>query len=101
MASKGDIEREKKLGKTIAKYKEERINLKKTVKNKSLSFEERRTALLKLQSLPRDSSITRRTRRCILTGESHSVFRDFQLSRWSFRALALEGLLPGVKKVSW
>ncbi|MBY0264438.1 MAG: 30S ribosomal protein S14, partial [Holosporales bacterium] len=39
--------------------------------------------------------------RCLLTGRSRGVYRDFQLSRIAFRELALAGQLPGVIKASW
>ena len=43
----------------------------------------------------------RRVRRCRLCGRVHAVYRKFQLCRICFRNLALQGLIPGVKKASW
>ena len=39
--------------------------------------------------------------RCIKTGRSRSNISEFGLSRISFRVLASEGLLPGLRKSSW
>lgn len=47
------------------------------------------------------SSKTRIKNRCIITGRSHSVIRQFRLSRIQFRLFALNGFIPGVKKSSW
>lgn len=38
---------------------------------------------------------------CLVSGRSGSTLTKFRLSRISFRALALEGKLPGIKKASW
>jgi len=40
-------------------------------------------------------------RRCELCGRSRAVYRKFRLCRICFRKLALEGLIPGVRKASW
>jgi small subunit ribosomal protein S14 len=39
--------------------------------------------------------------RCQLCGRPRGYMRIFMLCRMCFRKLALEGMLPGVKKVSW
>jgi ribosomal protein S14 len=44
---------------------------------------------------------TRVRSRCVHTGRSHSVLRSFRLSRIQFRLLALNGMIPGVRKSSW
>lgn len=44
---------------------------------------------------------TKYFRRCKLTGRSRAVFRKFGICRNKFRELALQGLLPGVRKSSW
>jgi small subunit ribosomal protein S14 len=56
---------------------------------------------LALQKFPRNSSLTRVRSRCALTGRPRGVFKKFGLCRIKFRELALQGLLPGVKKASW
>ncbi|MEZ6045751.1 MAG: type Z 30S ribosomal protein S14 [Planctomycetaceae bacterium] len=39
--------------------------------------------------------------RCKLCGRPRAVYRKFQICRICFRDMALDGLIPGVKKASW
>ncbi|MFO8062314.1 MAG: type Z 30S ribosomal protein S14 [bacterium] len=39
--------------------------------------------------------------RCQICGRPRGYYRDFGLCRICFREMAHQGLLPGVKKVSW
>jgi small subunit ribosomal protein S14 len=43
----------------------------------------------------------RRERRCQVCGRQRAVYRKFQLCRICFRNMALDGMIPGVKKASW
>ena len=54
-----------------------------------------------LQKLPKNSSPVRLHNRCQLTGRQRGYMRQFGLSRVTFREMALEGKIPGVKKASW
>ncbi|MCX6235601.1 MAG: 30S ribosomal protein S14 [Bacteroidetes bacterium] len=54
-----------------------------------------------LQKLPRNASPVRLHNRCKLTGRPRGYMRQFGLSRINFREMALQGLIPGVKKASW
>lgn len=54
-----------------------------------------------LQKLPRNSSKVRLHNRCQLTGRPRGYIRQFGISRVKFREMALQGLIPGVKKASW
>jgi small subunit ribosomal protein S14 len=54
-----------------------------------------------LQALPRNSSATRIKNRCAITGRGRAYLRAFGLSRITFRELARQGKVPGVKKASW
>ena len=54
-----------------------------------------------LQKLPRNASPIRLHNRCQLTGRPKGYMRQFGISRINFREMALKGLIPGVKKVSW
>ncbi len=101
MACQGDIEREKRIRKTIEKYKEKRAELKKKIKNTSFSDKERTSFMLELDKLPKDSSYVKARNRCALTGNAGSYFRFFKLGRHALRKLAAEGDLPGVTKASW
>ncbi|MBF0243653.1 MAG: type Z 30S ribosomal protein S14 [Planctomycetes bacterium] len=44
---------------------------------------------------------TRKVNRCSICGRRRSFYRKFGLCRHCFRKLALEGLIPGVRKASW
>lgn len=54
-----------------------------------------------LQKLPKNSSKVRLHNRCKLTGRPRGYMRTFGISRVTFREMALEGLIPGIKKASW
>lgn len=54
-----------------------------------------------LQKLPKNSSPVRLHNRCKLTGRPRGYMRVFGISRVTFREMANEGLIPGVKKASW
>ncbi len=67
----------------------------------------KRTALLEagdyeaLQKLPKNASPVRLHNRCKITGRPKGYMRTFGISRVTFREMANEGLIPGVKKASW
>lgn len=54
-----------------------------------------------LDKLPRNASPVRLKNRCQLTGRPKGYMRYFGLSRVTFRDMALNGKIPGVKKASW
>ncbi len=54
-----------------------------------------------LQKLPANSSKVRLHNRCQLTGRPRGHMRQFGINRYTFREMALNGLIPGVKKSSW
>lgn len=54
-----------------------------------------------LSRLPRNSNPIRLHNRCKLTGRPKGYMRQFGISRITFREMASEGLIPGVKKASW
>ena len=54
-----------------------------------------------LQKLPKNSSPVRLHNRCKLTGRPKGYMRQFGISRVTFREMANNGLIPGVKKASW
>lgn len=94
--NKNNRRREKSL-----RYREYRATLRDQVANMKLSDEDRATAALKLQKLPRDTSNLRVINRCEMTGRPRGNLRKFGLSRMKFRELALMGKIPGVTKASW
>tara|TARA_Y100000996_G_C22043956_1_gene446236 strand:+ start:115 stop:420 length:306 start_codon:yes stop_codon:yes gene_type:complete len=101
MAKKSKIVREHRLIKTVQKYADVRAELKKIIKDQNISPEDKEAAVAKLDRLPKTSSRTRLRNRCFRTGRPRGVLRRFNLSRISFREMALKGEIPGVTKASW
>jgi len=89
MAKKSIIARDEKRKKMIAQYAAKRAELKELGDLEGLA------------KLPRNSSRTRLTNRCIETGRPRGYMRQFGLSRISFREHASKGEIPGVTKASW
>ncbi|HHN48786.1 MAG TPA: 30S ribosomal protein S14 [Bacteroidales bacterium] len=54
-----------------------------------------------LQKLPKNASPVRLHNRCKITGRPKGYIRQFGISRINFREMALNGLIPGIKKASW
>ena len=95
------IQRNLKREKLVRKYHKKRITLKKIIKNKKTSPDERIDAINKLSKLPKNSSPCRLRNRCIITGRPRGNYRKFKLSRIAFRELASTGQVPGILKSSW
>ena len=95
------IEREQKRAEMFKKYAAKRADLKAVIKDVNASPEDRRAALLKLQSLPRNASPVRQRNRCAMTGRPRGVFSKFGLARNKLRELMMRGEVPGVIKASW
>jgi small subunit ribosomal protein S14 len=93
--------REAKRTKLVAQYAEKRAALKAIISSPETSEEDRWDAVLKLQSLPRDSSSSRQRNRCNVTGRPHGYLRKFGLSRIKLRETMMRGEVPGLKKASW
>ena len=101
MAKLSAINKNNKRIKMSEKFYKKRLNLKKIIMNKQLSFEERFKAQQKLSKLPRNSAKTRVRNRCQITGRPHGVYRKLKISRIALRQLGLEGKIPGLVKSSW
>jgi small subunit ribosomal protein S14 len=101
MAKQSMIAREHKRAELVAKYAEKRQALKATISSADTSDEDRWNAVLKLQSLPRDSSPSRQRNRCNQTGRPHGYLRKFGLSRIKTREACMKGEIPGLRKASW
>ena len=101
MAKQSLILRNAKRKKISQLHKEKRQKVLKTLKDQTLSFEERLEAQIKLSQMPRDGSATRQRNRCALTGRPRGNFRKFGLSRIAVRDLASWGQIPGLIKSSW
>lgn len=83
------------------RYVAYRTELREKAVNMKLSDDERAEARKKLQALPKDTNPNRVITRCEISGRPRGNYRKFGLSRIAFRALALDGKLPGVTKASW
>ena len=101
MAKKSMIEREKKRAKTIQRCASKRLALKKIIGDSKSSDDERRAAMLDLQSLPRDASPSRLRNRCSITGRPNGYYRKFGLGRNKLREETMQGNIPGLSKASW
>ncbi|HNX44631.1 MAG TPA: 30S ribosomal protein S14 [Bacteroidales bacterium] len=89
MAKESIKAREVKRQKMVAKYAAKRAALKAAGDYTAL------------QKLPRNASPVRLHNRCKITGRPKGYMRQFGISRINFRFMALEGLIPGVRKASW
>ena len=101
MAKTSMVNREVKRAKLAKKFAAKREELKKIVSSESSSYEERMDAAVKLQKLPRDSSPSRQTTRCALTGRPRAVYSKFGLGRNALRKATMNGDVPGLRKASW
>ena len=101
MAKKSQVLRDERRAKLVAKNREKRAALRKRLQDQNLSMEEKLEVQEAFAKLPRNSCLTRITRRCRITGRSHAVYRKFGVSRIMLRELTLRGELPGMKKSSW
>lgn len=101
MAKKSMINREAKREKLAKKYAGKREELKKIISSESASYDEKMEAATKLQKLPRDSSPSRQTTRCALTGRPRAVYAKFGLGRNKLREATMRGDVPGLRKASW
>ena len=89
MAKESMKAREVKRRKLVAKYATKRKALKEAGDYQAL------------QKLPKDASPIRMHNRCKLTGRPKGYMRTFGVSRVTFREMANQGLIPGVRKASW
>lgn len=81
--------REIKREKLVARYAEKRAKLKAE------------GDYIGLDKLPKNASPVRLHNRCKLTGRPKGYMRKFGISRVTFREMANEGKIPGIKKASW
>jgi small subunit ribosomal protein S14 len=104
MAKESMKARERKRERLVDRYAKKRAELTKVLKSTSSDENvqaEKWNAMMALQKLPANSSKVRKHNRCGLTGRPRGYMRQFGISRVTFREMALNGKIPGVKKASW
>ena len=101
MAKKSMVERERKRIRTVERYKERRVELKRVISDRNTSPDDLAQSLEALQRLPRDSSPVRVRNRCAITGRPRGYFKKFGLSRNKLREETMFGNIPGMSKASW
>jgi len=101
MAKLALVNRDDKRRKMVEKYASKRESLLAIINDQGLSEEERFSARLKFQALPRNSSPVRLRNRCSLTGRPRGVYRKFGLGRSKLRDFVMRGEVPGMTKASW
>jgi ribosomal protein S14 len=100
MAKKSVLEREKKKHKIFLENFYKRSLLKNEFK-KEKNVNQKNILAALIQKLNRNSSLTRFSKRCFLTGRKRSVYNFFNLSKSSIRAIVSLGFAPYVTKSSF
>lgn len=95
------LRKEKEKTRKFAQLEKKRIILKSLYFNRRLPLDIRIMAYLSLAHLPVNSSSTRLTKRCIITGRARSTLLHMRLSRYKFREWIRIGRLTGIRKASW
>jgi small subunit ribosomal protein S14 len=101
MAKKSSVEKNNRRKRLIDSASNKRNKYKAIVSDRSLSFEERLEAQIKLSEMPRNTSKIRYRNRCGITGRPRGYYRKFNLSRIAVRELGNFGEIPGLIKASW
>jgi small subunit ribosomal protein S14 len=101
MAKIAVINRDLKRREAVKKYAPRRAELSAIINDSNASDDDRHSARVKLQMLPRNSSPVRLRNRCSLTGRPRGVYSKFGLGRNKLRDIAMSGEIPGVIKASW
>lgn len=101
MAKKSATEKNGRRQRLAKKFANKRAELKAIVMDRSLEPEERFTAQLKLNELPRNGAAVRVRNRCEVTGRPRGYYRKFKMSRIALREFGSLGRIPGLVKSSW
>jgi small subunit ribosomal protein S14 len=101
MAKTSAVMRNERRKKLTAKHAAKRRELVIIIKNPKTTPEQRAQAYSRMRKLPRNSARIRIRNRCAMTGRPRGFEGFFGLSRIALRDMALQGLLPGVRKASW
>lgn len=93
--------RDKKVRQSFLRKESVRRALRFLYYNQRLDMQVRWRVGLLLKELPKQSHVIKSKNRCVHTGRSGSIIRDFRLSRITFRDRVAFGQLLGVVKKSW
>jgi small subunit ribosomal protein S14 len=83
------------------KYEKKRFCFLYLLQQSEISQENKIKIAYKLNSLPKDSSITRIHNRCVLSNRGRSIDSKYKLSRIKMREFITQGLLPGYTRAVW
>ncbi|SFO45910.1 SSU ribosomal protein S14P [Pseudonocardia ammonioxydans] len=101
MATTGQIAKNERRKRIVARYAARRAELKAVIVRPSATPAEKAAAAAELRRQPRDASATRVRNRDAVDGRPRGHLRKFGVSRVRLRELAHDGALPGVRKSSW
>lgn len=87
--------------KEIKEFAPTRLRINSLRKNDILPVELRELADAEISALPKNSTVLRATKRCVLTSRPRGVVHRFRLSRIVFRHLADYNKLAGVQRAMW
>jgi ribosomal protein S14 len=91
----------KKVRQVIKKLEQSRFILKTISKNTNLFYLTRWKAFFKLKSLPKTSSKTIITNRCIITRRKKRLTKILNVSRLVFLKFARSAEISGIRKAIW
>ena len=100
MAKTSKLAKNEQRRELVARHAQKRAQLKAVIRNPKSTDEEKQAAYATLRKMPRDSSAVRIRNRCAMSGRPRAFLRHFGLSRIALRDMALNGLIPGVRKAS-
>ena len=101
MAKTSKLAKNEQRRELVARHAQKRTQLKAVIRNPKSTDEEKAAAYAALRKMPRDSTAVRIRNRCAMSGRPRAFLRHFGLSRIALRDMALNGLIPGVRKASW
>ncbi|KAF7271481.1 hypothetical protein GWI33_015648 [Rhynchophorus ferrugineus] len=87
--------------KVIKEFAPTRLRINSLRKNNILPVELRELADAEISALPKNSTLLRSNKRCVLTSRPRGVVHRFRLSRIVFRHLADYNKLAGVQRAMW
>lgn len=87
--------------KLLLKYEIKKKLLKSFKKSRNTSYIKRYLVMFYMVNIPKNTSISYSTYRCIISGRIWSVSRRYGTSRFVLRNNAYMSNLPGLSRLSW